>query len=136
MNVRNYRKCRRLFNYVMGPYLCPQCREEREAKFQEVKKFVQENRYADIPTVSEACNVEPSQINQWIREERLCFAEDSPIGIACERCGLTIKSGRFCEKCKAEMSNGFKSAITPQEPKPAQPSGQNRNANPKMRYLD
>lgn len=135
MNVRNCRKCKRLFNYVVGPYLCPQCRQEMEDKFQEVKKYVQEHAHADVKTVSEECEVDPMQIRQWVREERLVFAEDSAIGIACERCGTTIKSGRFCEKCKAEMTNGFRSAMTPSH-SPQQSGQQDTRTNPKMRFLD
>lgn len=134
MNVRNCRKCKRLFNYVMGPYLCPQCRQELEDKFQIVKKFVQEHVHADVQTVAEECDVDPMQIRQWVKEERLVFSEDSAIGIACERCGMTIRSGRFCEKCKADMTNGFRSAITPTKQEPAQKK--DTHTNPKMRYLD
>lgn len=134
MNVRNCRKCKRLFNYVMGPYICPQCRQELEAKFQEVKKYVQEHVHADVKTVSEECDVDSMQIRQWVKEERLVFSDDSAIGIACERCGTTIKSGRFCEKCKAEMTNGFRSAITPAKQEPVKK--QDTRTNPKMRYLD
>lgn len=135
MNVRNCRKCKRLFNYVMGPYLCPQCRQELEDKFQVVKKYVQEHVHADVKVVSEECDVDPMQIRQWVKEERLVFSEESAIGIACERCGTTIRSGRFCEKCKAEMTNGFKSAIA--SPQPKQPvKKEDTRTNPKMRYLD
>ena len=76
MNVRNCRKCGRIFNYVLGPIMCPKCREDQEAKFQEVKKYVQEHHGADIIEVSEECDVDPGQIRQWIREERLQFADD------------------------------------------------------------
>ena len=42
MNVRNCRVCGRIFNYVAGPGICQKCREESEAKFQDVKKFIQD----------------------------------------------------------------------------------------------
>ena len=32
MNVRNCRKCGAIFNYVMGPIMCPACRDALEAK--------------------------------------------------------------------------------------------------------
>lgn len=107
MNVRNCKKCGKIFNYISGPAICPRCKEGQEAKFQEVKKFVQENHGADITEVSEACEVEVKQIRQWIREERLQFADDSPIRIPCEGCGAMIQSGRFCDKCKMELSSGL-----------------------------
>ena len=45
MNVRNCRGCGKVFNYVMGPFLCPRCRDEQEVIFQGVKKYVEEQEY-------------------------------------------------------------------------------------------
>ena len=112
MNVKNCRKCRRIFNYVMGPILCPNCREAEEAKFQEVKKYVQENRRCGMQEVSEACDVSLNQIQQWLREERLVLADDSPIGIGCEKCGKIIRGGRFCPECVNQMTNSFQSTVS------------------------
>lgn len=135
MNVRNCKVCGRIFNYVMGPLTCPRCREEKEAKFQEVKKYVFEHHGADIAEVSRECDVEPSQIRQWIREERLQFADDSPIAISCESCGTMIRTGRFCEKCKAEMANGFKGAIKKDQPAPAPSRPTIKSDGNRMRFL-
>ena len=74
-DIRNCRICGKIFNYVMGPVVCPRCKEKLEEKFQEVKKYIQDNHGADIPEVSEACDVDPAQIRQWIREDRLQFAD-------------------------------------------------------------
>ena len=136
MNVRNCRKCGRLFNYVSGPPICMQCREALEAKFQEVKKYVQDHHGADIQEVSSECDVDPGQIRQWIREERLQFADDSPIRIACEGCGAMIRSGRYCDKCKTEMATGFKHAMG--SGKPAEPEKKptpSKSERDKMRFL-
>ena len=135
MNVRNCRKCRKIFNYFAGPVMCGACREEQEKIFQEVKKYVQDHRNADIPTVSRECGVERDQIRQWIKEERLCFSDDSPIGIPCERCGATIKSGRFCEPCKRDMTQTFSQAISRPQSQFKEPRKRDV-ANPKMRYLE
>ena len=43
MDVKNCKKCRRLFNYIGGPAICPQCREELEKKFQQAKEFIRDN---------------------------------------------------------------------------------------------
>ena len=86
------RKCGKIFNYVSGLPICPACRDEAEKKFQVVKKFIRENPRADIREVAAACEVETSQIQQWIREERLEFTEDSPIKLPCENCGAMILS--------------------------------------------
>ncbi len=62
MDTRNCRKCGKLFNYVSGPPICPKCKDAVEQKFQEVKKYVQENRTATYKEIEEACQVEHRQI--------------------------------------------------------------------------
>lgn len=135
MNVRNCRKCGRIFNYVSGIPICPVCRSKQEEKFQQVKDFVRDNRSATIDVISEECEVEIPQIQQWIREERLCFSDDSPIGINCENCGAMIKTGRYCEKCKKEMAAGLNNAFHRPAPEPVQSKKQDHE-NPRMRFLD
>jgi flagellar operon protein (TIGR03826 family) len=134
MNVRNCKKCGKLFNYVSGPPICPACREAMEEKFQEVKKYIQEHNNCSIPEVSEACDVTQNQIQQWLRDERLQLSEGSGITLYCEKCGAAILSGRFCEKCKNSMANELSSSIhKPEAPKP-KPKKDTKD-NPKMRFL-
>ena len=111
MEVRNCRSCGRLFNYMGGAPLCPACQKKLEEKFQEVKAFLEENPNSSVETVADELDVSVKQIRQWIREERLQFADDSPIRIPCEGCGAMIRSGRYCDKCKAAMTNGFREAM-------------------------
>ena len=134
MDVRNCRKCGKVFNYIAGPPICQACRELEEAKFQEVKAFVQECKTAGINEIVEACDVSHNQVNMWIRQERLVFAKDSPIGINCESCGTMIKTGRFCEKCKYDLARGLNSSITPKKVEPV--AKKDPKENPRMRYLD
>ena len=84
MNVVNCRRCGKLFNYIAGSKICPMCKEEIEQKFQEVKKYIQQNGRCDMMEVCEACDVDAAQSQTWIRQERLQFADDSPIKVACE----------------------------------------------------
>ena len=134
MDVKNCRRCRKLFNYIGGQPICPSCREEIEKDFQKVKEYVREHKNCSVSEVAEECEVEESQIRQWVREERLMFAEGVG-GIACEVCGAPIQSGRFCEKCKASMINELSEAGR----KPVAPTVQQtprRSAENKMRFLN
>lgn len=135
MNVKNCKKCGRLYNYITGVNLCPSCKEGLEGKFKEVKAYIQEHRGCGIQEVSDECEVETAQIRQWIREERLEFAEDSMIGLACEICGATIRTGRYCEKCKAQTLKGLNNIV--RSAQPATPTAPNKDPkdNPKMRFL-
>lgn len=112
MDVRNCRKCGRLYDNVGGPYrhLCPKCVKAMEELFYVVRDFIEENPGSSIPEVSRECGVSPQQIEAWVREERLFFSEDSPVTIACEQCGASIRSGRYCAECKSKMANNLNSA--------------------------
>lgn len=136
MNVRNCKKCGKLFNYISGLPICQGCREKNEEVFQTVKKYIRENPRADIREVSAECEVETAQIQQWIREERLEFTEDSPIKLPCEKCGALIRAGKYCEKCKGTMAKNLSSAI--ERPKPVVTTAPKKETNTtnKMRFLD
>lgn len=135
MDIRNCRKCGKLFNYLDGPISCTACREALEEKFQEVKKYVQDNPGASIVSVSENCEVEVNQIKHWIREERLQFADDSPIKVSCERCGSMIGTGKFCDKCKANMASHLSESIKKPE-KPVIKKEKDPREKSRMRFLD
>ena len=110
MDVVNCRGCGKLFNAVTRLRLCPSCREKLEDKFQEVKRYINENSDATIEMVSQECGVTAKQIKQWVREERLSFSDKSMQGIECEQCGTMIRTGRFCNACKNKLQNEFKGA--------------------------
>lgn len=133
MDVRNCKGCGKLFNYMSGPPLCASCAAAMDLKFEEVKEYVYDHPRVGIQEVSEVMEVSVNQIKQWIREERLAFAEDSMIGLECESCGVTIKTGRLCKACKDRLAKGF-TDLYPSE-KPVQRQKDPRE-NPKMRFID
>lgn len=133
MDVRNCRGCGKLYNYFQGPPLCPTCVKALDKKFEEVKEYVYDHPGVDMQEVSEKCNVSVAQIKQWIREERLAFTDDSMIGIDCEGCGVSIKTGRFCKVCKDKLARGFQELYPKEEPK-MKPKDYKDNA--RMRFLD
>ncbi len=138
MNVKNCRGCGRIFNYVAGPFLCQVCKERMEVKFQEVKEYIRANPGVGINEVSVACDVSASQIQQWLREERLEVTEDSPIYLSCEGCGANIRFGKYCDKCKSNLASDLRSAANSYKTKQteAAPKKKDPKDNPKMRYLN
>ena len=136
MNIRNCRVCGRIFNHMSGAVVCPACRESIEAKFQEVKDYIREHRGAGISEVAEACDVDPAQIRQWLKEDRLEVTEDSPMFLNCEVCGSPIRSGKYCDKCKTDMTRGFNDVV--RSSRPAPPPQKKTGAddpNARMRFL-
>lgn len=114
MEVRNCKQCGRLYNYVGGSsitysVLCPDCIEHLEDKFQIVKYYIEEHKNASINEISQECEVSTKQIEQWIREDRLFFSENSNLGVPCEKCGRMIQSGKYCMECKNNLQSQLNS---------------------------
>lgn len=131
MEVRNCRSCRRLFNYVGGQQICPECKEKIEKRFYQVKEYIRENPHARLQEIADANEVTTQQLQQWVREERLQFSSDSDIAISCESCGQKIYTGRYCNECKKKMANGLSEAFKKDEvKKPEKKDNTNR-----MRFM-
>lgn len=135
MEVISCKGCGKLFNYIQGPRVCPQCVKKQDEKFAEVKKYVYDHPRVDMNELSQEMDVPIRQIKRWIREERLSFSDDSPIGIECENCGTTIKTGRFCKSCKDKLSNRLEEAAGIKRKAVAAPVKKKATEN-KMRFLD
>lgn len=109
MEVKNCKDCGRLFNYIGGDRLCPACMKKLDETYAKVKEYIYDHPGATINEVSEENEVSVNQIKKWVREEKLSFSDDSPVGLACESCGKLIKTGRFCKECKAKVANELES---------------------------
>lgn len=134
MEIVTCRKCGKLFNHIRGQLICPVCQKEAEEKFTEVKQYIYEHPKVGVRELSEACEVSSTQINRWIREERLCFSDDSPITINCESCGASIRTGRLCHSCKSKLSDEIAGAAGAGKGVAVKKVRETKNN--KMRFLD
>ena len=108
LNLKNCPRCGKLFA-KKGPHkLCPVCRKEEESQFEKVKEYLWDNPNASIEEVHDETGVEKDLIMKFVREGRL-IAEgiDVDILLECERCGASIKEGRFCQDCQQELMDGL-----------------------------
>ena len=111
MEVRNCKSCGRLYTVLGRERICPACKALLEDKFQQVKRFLNENPNSSVEVVAKENDVSTKQIRQWVREERLILSSGIIDGITCETCGAPIRTGRYCERCKAELSQSFENAL-------------------------
>lgn len=100
MEVKACKKCNRLFQYVTGPVICQACKEDEEKVFTAVRDYIRENKGATMEEVCRETGVAISLVEKFLKQGRLEVAEDSPIKLTCERCGVTIRTGRYCNHCK------------------------------------
>ncbi len=138
MDLATCKVCKRLFRNLGSSPICPDCKEELEAKFLEARNFVEENPGANLKQIARACDVKTSQVQEWIKEERLVFEADSPNKVPCEHCGAMIRSGHLCEACQRakseiihDISMSFMKPVQQERKKEDVVDGKNR-----MRFID
>lgn len=132
MEVTNCRSCGRLFNYIGGAPLCPNCMKTLDEKYHQVKQYIYDNPHANIQQVAEDNEVSVQQLRNWVREEKLEFSEGSLVGLNCEMCGVMIRSGRMCRQCKDKMANSLNSLYR----KEPERKKKTTDSSAKMRFLD
>lgn len=103
--IRNCKRCKRIFTYVTGPQLCEVCKKKDEEDYEKVRKFLRDYPGATIQEVAQATEVSQQLIYRFLRDGRLEVASDSPIALLCENCGVRITSGRFCVDCSKKLAN-------------------------------
>ena len=122
LDLRNCKNCGRAYQFD-GNTFCKRCRQDSEAAYTKVKEYLYEHPGASVAEVSEATEVEEKVILKFLRENRLEIKDENNLILDCERCGVAIRSGRFCEKCTHEMTREFSSVTAPKKeeaPKPAE----------------
>lgn len=111
MDVKNCKRCRRIFNYISGEMYCPACKEEMESIFHKVRDYLKEHPGASSAEVSKQCEVSVEQILKWLREGRLELTADSSIILSCKVCGAPIRSGNFCKVCEQNLKQSFQDVM-------------------------
>lgn len=89
---------------------CPSCLAKLDEVFKQVKEYIYDNPGVGVQEIAEKFELSVAIIHRWIREERLAFSESSDVGIECENCKRTIKTGRYCKTCKDQLMNTLGSA--------------------------
>jgi len=109
-DVRNCRRCGKIFNYISGPPICSECKQEDEANFRKVKEYLYDHPKASLFEVSRELEISVKQIKAYLKEGRLeIVGEGGNMFLECERCGKAISTGRLCNQCSNEVTNDIKS---------------------------
>ncbi|MDR1687469.1 MAG: MerR family transcriptional regulator [Clostridiales bacterium] len=98
MEIRNCPRCRKVFRYITSP-VCPDCEKEEEMLFETVVDYVRENPDSNLAAVSLATGVSAKKLLRYVREGRLEISKGMYGEVRCEKCGVPIKKGRYCDSC-------------------------------------
>lgn len=109
-DVRNCRKCGKIFSYMGGPPICPVCKQGEEEDFKNIKDYLYKNIGASLTQVAVDLDISVEKIKRFLKEGRLeITTEDGNLFLECESCGKSIRSGKFCSDCERNLASGFKS---------------------------
>jgi predicted amidophosphoribosyltransferase len=96
-------RCKKL--YTSGTLnLCTACAKELDECVRTIGAYLDEHPRANIKTISEETEVSERDIQYLLRTERLQLVNT---GLVCDKCGTPINSGRYCNKCRADMEKEF-----------------------------
>ncbi len=70
--------------------------------FMQAREYIYDNPDTNVVEVSEELEIDEDLILKWLRQGRLELKGEG-VGYPCDRCGKSIKSGRFCDSCQNEL---------------------------------
>jgi flagellar operon protein (TIGR03826 family) len=112
-DVRNCRRCGKIYNYIGGAPICPLCREADEENFKRVKEYLYKNPGATMSEVSTILDISVERIKAYLKEGRLeIINNEGNLILECESCGKAIKTGRFCDDCSNGLIKGLRSTAS------------------------
>ncbi|CAH2211876.1 flagellar protein [Tepidibacter aestuarii] len=110
MELVNCKECGRMFGSQNGELYCSKCRVNDDAEFKKVREYLYDNPGASVQEVAEGTGVSETLIIKFLKQERIEIVEDENAILSCERCRKSIKTGRYCEICKAEIKKELANA--------------------------
>jgi len=116
-NLKNCPKCGRVFPAGSGRDICGKCMELEDDDYGLVRKYVRDHPRSTVIEVSEETGVSEDVILQYLRDGRLVSNSFSEI-ITCERCGKSIRAGKYCDSCLNVINAQLKGIDPPKEEDP------------------
>lgn len=87
-----------------GKFQCKVCHEYSYDSFHKIREYLERSGARSITQIAEATGVPKESVEFFLKEGRLDISNNSIRFLKCEKCGMTISSGRLCDYCK--LGNG------------------------------
>ena len=100
--------CMRLKYKGVGEYKCEECGFFMYDDYGKVRNYIERNPGATSSEVSSVTGVSKDKIRHLLREDKIQIAPGSATFLHCERCGVEIRSGKYCNECQKKVSDGEK----------------------------
>ncbi len=86
----------------VGEYCCEDCKAVDYDDYGKVRLYIEKRAGATAPEIERATGVSQKKIRNMLREKRFQIAADSVSFLHCEKCGKSIRCGRFCDECEIQ----------------------------------
>ena len=127
-------RCKGKLEYIgSGKYECENCKCIMMDDFGKLKAYIDEHGPTTVMELSVMTGVKKSLIESFLKKGRLEIPEGSDFYITCEKCGCSIRYGRYCPDCISETAKGLKMFF--HEDMGERPKG-NPNHKGKMHFLN
>lgn len=103
MKLKSCEVCKKIFNTATDGKLCPKCMTSNKSQFEYVKDYLQKHPGTSMQILAEETGLSIAAIEQYLREERIEVAPGSRVTLGCNKCGMQIVTGMYCEECARDM---------------------------------
>ena len=104
--------CRRIQYRGVGEYKCEECGFFMYDDYGKVRNYIEKNPGATTTEVSNAVGVSKEKIRRLLRDDKIQIAPGSVSFLTCEKCGTSIRSGRYCSSCQSDVDSATAGART------------------------
>lgn len=108
-NIRYCKRCNSVYKYVSGNNLCPSCLRKYDEIMDKIKKYLRENPSAGIMELSKEIEEKERDILYLLKIGRISLKTDAHT-LQCEKCGIKIENGKFCNRCTDMLRKQFSGA--------------------------
>jgi len=109
--LKNCRRCNRIFAFIAGMQVCQSCQMEEEKSFEMVSMYVRDHPGVSLNTVADELGLSFDVLMKYVREGRLQVrGPDGNSVNYCEKCGNELEAkdahlgGRLCKSCEGGLS--------------------------------
>ena len=99
MEIKLCKHCNGLFETAVGANVCARCSVDNQESFERVREFLKKHPGTSMSKVAEKTGIAHYLIEYFLKQERIEVAPNSPITLACNKCGTRINAGMYCEPC-------------------------------------
>lgn len=101
----------KLYYLKDGRYHCRKCGHETMDDLGKVKSFLKQNEDATVMFIAQSTGVDSELIEMVLREGEIEIPRDSNYYLSCEKCGCSIREGKFCSSCVYEITGDIKQLL-------------------------